>query len=650
MTLYDVAVSYLDAGLSVIPADVKTKKATHDGRDLKWKPYQQVRATHEDAAKFWANGAGIACIAGPISGNLEFIDIDEPGLAKEWKSLLESWNCGSLLSRLLLESSQTKGRLHIAYRHEGKPQGNQKLANRPATPEELALKPTQKVYGRIETRGDGGYCIIAPTPGYTLRQGDWTQVPTITSEEREALLAASRTFDLCPEEYISRSTGGRVGDDYNAKALIDNILEPLGWTRVGRDGWRRPGKSLGTSASWNHRGNGHFVVFTTSTELNPGNYDLFGLYCRLYHGGNFIEAAKGAAALGFGQESRQPTTKVNRSGARQWNSIVTEESVCDRKWFTFDEIDAEPIDWLCEPYIPLGIGYTYLYGDSDHGKSTCLLALIAAFSRGYDPINKRQIEPVRSIILSAEDSAKYVVKPRLAAFNADMRLIMAPEEFNEDGTPNPMTLYESSMEELHDKVLSFNAKIVLVDPLTAYFDGDNINDRMQARSFTRRLTNMAIQCHCAPILTHHVNKATGMQGRYRGSGSQDFFDASRSALMAVRAGGESPDYALSHEKHNLTVRGDSIGYTFSKERGFEWTGVSDLTSDLAQAAMEEHVPKTQIEACKSWIYEQLAQGPMKSDDMKQGAKNEGYSFATMKRAKESMRADIRSYKEATENG
>lgn len=631
--LVEPASELLAAGLSVIPADGQTKKPC-----VPWKPYIEDLPEAGRMADWFKNGASLAIICGPVSGNLEIIDFDEEGIAQKWAALLKSWNLGGLVKRLVIEKSQRRGGSHVGYRHQGQPDGNQKLARRGDRGEECL----------IETRGLGGYCLVAPSPGYSIKQGSWTDLPLISAEEREALLAAARMLDETPPQPRPHGSG-RVGDDYNERASIDEILVPLGWQRDkqrwggGEEYWTRPGKSHGTSATYNWKGLGLFRIFSSSVGLEPGAYDKFGLFARLWHNGDFRAAAKAAGESGYGRDPAEFVKHRYVESEQRVRMAVNGP----RKWSTFAEIEAEEIEWLIEPYFPLGIGYVLLYGDSGIGKSTSLLSIIAALSRGEHPFTGKAVEPVKSIILSAEDSAKHVVKPRLYKMGANMKNILAPEEFLEDGTPNPLILDEDGASELMEQVVSFGAKLIMTDPLTAYYDGDSINDRLQARTWTRRLANIGITCNCCPVIVHHVSKpGISGQGRYRAAGSQDFFDAARSALMAVQSQAEPDDYALSHEKHNLTVRGDSLGYTFSKDKGFHWTGVSDLTSELAAHSVEEHISQSKVDLCAAWLLDQLEGGPMLASDVEKGFKRAvDCSLRTFRAAVAKVRDRVRSFQE-----
>ena len=87
---------------------------------------------------------------------------------------------------------QTKsGGYHVYYRCE-QIEGNMKLANRPATPEEIKATPHLKEVVLIETRGEGGYVIAPPTDGYT--KVNEFKLKVITIDERDTLLAALPFF------------------------------------------------------------------------------------------------------------------------------------------------------------------------------------------------------------------------------------------------------------------------------------------------------------------------------------------------------------------------------------------------------------------------------------------------------------------------
>lgn len=92
---------------------------------------------------------------------------------------------------------------------------------------------------------------------------------------------------------------GRPGDIFNALASWDEVLLPLGWTKVGNGHtgvqfWRRPGKKDGISASTNWNDYDLFFCYSSSIpelDIKKG-YTKFRLFSQLVHDGDYRKAAK----------------------------------------------------------------------------------------------------------------------------------------------------------------------------------------------------------------------------------------------------------------------------------------------------------------------------------------------------------------------
>ena len=105
--------------------------------------------------------------------------------------------------------------------------------------------------------------------------------------------------DYAPFKAIKSPEMGRPGDIFNALATWEQVLEPLGWAKVGRglsgvQFWRRPGKTDGISASTNWNDYDLFFPYTTSVDglSQKKGYTKFNLYATLQHEGNYKNAAK----------------------------------------------------------------------------------------------------------------------------------------------------------------------------------------------------------------------------------------------------------------------------------------------------------------------------------------------------------------------
>jgi hypothetical protein len=346
--LLHTALAWHAIGVCIVPAAGDTPGASDSKQPWPdspvWTPYKAARPT-EDQLHRWFGGdrySGLGAVCGQVSGNLELLEFEgraiQEGLHKEIADIADASGLGDLWKRITrgyCERSPSGG-IHLLYRVDGEPvPGNARLAVRPATDDELtdqeravlAAKPG-KMFTRVlvETRGEGGYVVVAPSNGATHPSGrPWTllvggpgTLPTITADEHRALHALCAMVDRrpttpAPAEPARRDTsepaGERPGDDFNARASWDDILTPHGWTVVHGHGhyrvWRRPGKDKGVSATTGRNDGDNLWVFSTSTEFEAEkHYSKFAAYTLLEHGGDYRAAAKALQGDGYGGQRR----------------------------------------------------------------------------------------------------------------------------------------------------------------------------------------------------------------------------------------------------------------------------------------------------------------------------------------------------------
>jgi len=305
----DAASYYLKNEISVIATD-------HNKRALyPWKTYQKVRLNQADMVQQFANERtkGIAVICGAVSGGLEVIDIDAKNdltgtlIDRIWAAIDEH---DPTLRAILYTVSTKSAGVHIYYRCE-LVEGNTKLASRHTTDEERTRNPLEKVKVLIETRGEAGYVIAPPTPGYT-RTGP-IDIPIFTLDQRDTLLSIMRSFNEVteavrpPRVAQSEKFAKKPWDDYNERGDHHALLEAHGWVYTGSRGdnqyYRRPGKDEGISASW-HADKRVFYCFTSSSQFEPGKgYNLSAVHAILAHNGDFTASAKALADAGYGEQA-----------------------------------------------------------------------------------------------------------------------------------------------------------------------------------------------------------------------------------------------------------------------------------------------------------------------------------------------------------
>ena len=301
----ETASAYLKAGLSVLPA-VKARKRPAVGA---WKTWSQRLPTDIEVEAWFSNGHEALCvIAGAVSLNLECIDFDQKAEAyPAWCAKVDS----SLLASLVVESTPSGGK-HVVYRCEGKIEGNQKLAQ--------GVRDG-KIATLIETRGEAGLFLCAPSPGYTLEHGDFAHIPTIPQEAREALLSAARELDEQPPAEARESAPApavaapapssagfltRPGDDFASRGDPRPYLLAHGWTLCGEksDGnelWTRPGKDARAGHSATLKDGVFFVFSSNASPFEPNRgYNAYQVYALLEHANDFKAATAALIDMGYG--------------------------------------------------------------------------------------------------------------------------------------------------------------------------------------------------------------------------------------------------------------------------------------------------------------------------------------------------------------
>lgn len=271
-----------------------------------WAPYATRHATDAELQTWFGNGKryGVGLPAG--QKGLICIDFDDPvTFAPWWESVKEH---DAALGACVAVVKTPNG-WHVWLRST--------LAIRN---KRIAVDRDDKT--RIEIRGAGGYALVPPSEGYTLKYGDLTALPLLEREDAELLIGLARIFDeRTAAEHeakapISRGEELRPGDVYNASADIEHLIREAGGhsPRKGPGGriyWCRPGKARGVSLT---TGNGSrcdlVVVHTTNWPgLENRCYDAFGLYAAVHHGGDLKAAAKAAARL-FEMPARAPSSST----------------------------------------------------------------------------------------------------------------------------------------------------------------------------------------------------------------------------------------------------------------------------------------------------------------------------------------------------
>jgi hypothetical protein len=298
-SMADAAMRYHAAGLRIT-----TWKPDPEPKNQfsPWKQYRTSQSVEQVRAITKKPFERLAILTGV--DDVEAIDIDvkhdpKKTIDKEFSDKCREYETpAAALAKCVIVRTKSGG-LHIIYRAENV-EGNQKLAHREEEKEAV-----------IETRGIGGLIYAAPSPGYTLVQGDYCNIQKISNDERNALISVARLLSHRSEVV---ATGEKPGEAYNAAHTVLELANEYGWSEVSRDGdtiyLNRPGaknpKGVDASILTSKTGEQLFYPFSTSTAFDAEKcYSPFAMFAVQKHRGNFVEAARELRKLGYGKPPKQ---------------------------------------------------------------------------------------------------------------------------------------------------------------------------------------------------------------------------------------------------------------------------------------------------------------------------------------------------------
>jgi KaiC/GvpD/RAD55 family RecA-like ATPase len=525
--IYLAALQLAKEGISVVPvATDGTKKPA----PFSWRKYQDNRPTTQELINWFAQGTqqGVGAICGAVSGNLEMLELEGRAVAAQIhiqaKDMAENSGLGHIWQKIqegYCEMTPSGG-IHWLYKiSDAQVPGNQKLARRPGE--------NGGVDVLCETRGEGGFVILAPSGGtchpsgesWNILSGSIATIPTLTFAEREALFSIFRCFDEMPKiENIAQEVKSREvnlalpGDDYNSKVSWDQILTPLGWSKVYTKGeataWRRPGKSEGISATTNFNGKDNLYVFTTSTIFeSEHSYSKFAAFATLEHQGNFSAAASALRSQGYGKAPELTTLQTVTTHSPSLVQLRDEnEQPTTSTWIPelinadniFDEPEPSILRRADGHHIFYAGKINALFGESESGKTWIALEAV-----------RQELDKGNFVFyLDFEDSVRGIYN-RLKTLEADLNHF---KTFLYSNPSEPLT--EGAREALLTKIDQYKPSLIVVDGVNAAMNvmGLDLEKNKDATAFSQEVLR-PLRLHNAAILTiDHVTKSKDNRGNY----------------------------------------------------------------------------------------------------------------------------------------
>lgn len=530
--LLTAARAWYDAGFCVIPSHEDGGKRPF-GR---WKDYQTERPDWATLERWLASGryTGIGLIMGKASGNAEMIEIEGPSsvIAERVQRLFDAAKANDpgdhlglvdLIERIYHGCAEISagGGLHIFVRITDAPvPGNTKLA-----------MDADKVIA--ETRGEGGFVIVWPTPARTGHDPDGAYLllpnahpdhtATVTGEEHEWVhaifhdafggITAPEPAPAPKPASTPPAPGERTPFDHYRQAVPwRDILEPAGWTYshtdADHDYWTRPGKKVADGHSASTIEDGPLYLFSTSVAGMPTEVGLSKgqVYAHLHHDGDLSAATRALRAAGYGDSVSldvptlsefiaHPTAPAQeRERTSWWPRDIT--GVIDGQ-----ETEPDPTHLLRGD----GPGMFYsgrvngLIGESESGKTwVALHATHQELARG---------RPV--VYVDFEDSAPGIIN-RLRVIGAtgdDLAHLtyIAPDE----------TLSTEAKMDLAETLIAAQPGLVIVDGFNAAMTlmGLDINSNNDATQFAQQLLKPIAATGACVVYVDHVPKSREARGK-----------------------------------------------------------------------------------------------------------------------------------------
>ena len=321
---------------------------------------------------------------------------------------------------------------------------------------------------------------------------------------------------------------------------------------------------------------------------------------------------------------------------------MVEKQNFELKLIHMEDVVSKEVEWLWYPYIPYG-KITIIEGDPGEGKTTLVLKLAAALSRGL-PLpcdDDKEYEPIHIIYQTAEDGIEDTIKPRLEKAGADCSMIRVIDE-----TDKELSMTDDRLEQA---IIETKARLIILDPIQAYIGATvDMHRANEIRPVLKHLGIIAEKHNCAIILISHMNKASSSKSTYRGLGSIDIQATARSVLLVARLRDKPNIRIMAHDKSSLAPAGDAIGFEMTEDNGMVCIGPYDITIDELLSGNEGR-GKKKLDIAENFIKEYFGSNKViPSNEIMMEAAKRSIKRNTLLSAKKKL--GITSDKEKAEDG
>jgi hypothetical protein len=338
--------------------------------------------------------------------------------------------------------------------------------------------------------------------------------------------------------------------------------------------------------------------------------------------GDYLDAAPSVLSPGI-ERRDEPGSHAARSLLVPLSSVV--------------EVD---IEWLWEGRLPYG-NAVVMAGDGGTGKSTIAQHIASGVTRGEAPFGGTLDAPRDVVILTNEEDAAAVIRPRMRLMGADLDRvhILDPDR------AGSLTLPRDG-DRLAEYCDARDVGLIVVDTGPSFLDRGLSSQREEdIRAFLEPLQRIAQRHRAVALVLCHLNKATAANSRHRVMGGAAWVNAPRLVLLVGAPYGADPretgDRLLAVEKSNLGVCPLGVSFTLVPATedpsravvrlGEEVEGVRP--GDLVRSLDGDGGARSALDEVMDFLREALGAGPRWVSELKRAAEAAGIAWRTVERAK-----------------
>jgi putative DNA primase/helicase len=304
------------------------------------------------------------------------------------------------------------------------------------------------------------------------------------------------------------------------------------------------------------------------------------------------------------------------------------------------DIEPQEVAWLWRERIPLG-RLTVLAGRPGVGKSFVTIDFASRVSTGAAWPDGSANESAGGVLFfAAEDDPADTIRPRLDAAGADSKRVYYRRNVD---------LVESEIESRIDQVP--DCRLVIIDPIGSYLGQyTNAYRENKVRAVLEPLAEIACRRSIAVVLVAHTRKALASFADDSVLGSRAFVGLARAVWHVVKDPQDRTRRLFLPGKSNLSRETSGLAFRIAPNPArVQWLGPVNLQADdlAIKESTRGRKPKMR-NAVADWLQAFLRDGPMPVRAIRKAAQEAGFSWATVRRAAETLPIERR--KKASEGG